>query len=359
MKNKKIPKKVKMVFFALLGAGIGSFLAVYFVLFSGIFPEIRDMWVTTAMTTMNHKWLATAFLSDETINEIMERNTVNDDGYQTNTNLVKIETTTEPTTKPQDIFEDITEATTEAPTEPIDPYIEEGYELLEEGLYKKEVKGDTWYGYIMLVTDPSRVHLTDTKNQHSVGQTVMQMVTQNDAIAGINGGGFQDGPNYDSNGGNPAGLLIIDGEVVNPLEDYGQKYSVIGFNEDNVFVMGKMTMQEALDNKIKYCVDFKPFLVVNGEKVIKEGTGGWGIAPRTALGQRSTGEVLFFCVDGRQVHSIGVDLVVLQDTLYDEGCVNVGMMDGGSSTVMIYNGEFVNKPSLGYERYINNCWIIK
>lgn len=345
-------RKLKLIFFALLGAGIGSLLAVYFVIFSGVFPEIRDMWVTTAMTTLNHKWLATAFLPDKTINEIMERNTVNDDNYKTDTNLVKVENTTSDFTEPNS-------KETESTTEPVDPYIEEGYELLEDGLYKKEVKGDTWYGYLMLVTDPSRVSLTDTVRQHSVGQTVMQMVQQNNAIAGINGGGFQDGVNYDSNGGNPAGLLIIDGEVVNPLEDYGQKYSVIGFNEDNVFVMGKMTMQEALDNKIKYCVDFRPFLIVNGEKVIKEGTGGWGIAPRTALGQRSTGEVLFFCVDGRQVHSIGVDLVVLQNTLYDEGCVNAGMMDGGSSTVMIYNGEFVNKPSLGYERYINNCWIIK
>ena len=64
-------------------------------------------------------------------------------------------------------------------------------------------------------------------------------------------------------------------------------------------------------------------------------------------------------VDGRQVgYSIGTDLLPLQETLLAEGCHNAAMMDGGSSTVMIYNKEFVNKPSLGFERYINNCWVV-
>ena len=48
----------------------------------------------------------------------------------------------------------------------------------------------------------------------------------------------------------------------------------------------------------------------------------------------------------------------LQETLLAEGCHNAAMMDGGSSTVMIYNDKFVNKPSLGFERYINNCWVV-
>jgi exopolysaccharide biosynthesis protein len=64
-------------------------------------------------------------------------------------------------------------------------------------------------------------------------------------------------------------------------------------------------------------------------------------------------------VDGRQVgYSIGTDLLPLQETLLAEGCHNAAMMDGGSSTVMIYNKEFVNRPSLGFERYINNCWVV-
>ena len=113
-------------------------------------------------------------------------------------------------------------------------------------------------------------------------------------------------------------------------------------------------------------------MIVNGEGMFKAGDGGWGIAPRTALGQRETGEVLFLAVDGRQVgYSIGCDLITLQEILLQEKCVNAAMMDGGSSTVMEYatydvrgncSVELLNSPNLGPtlkdQRYINNAWVI-
>ena len=218
--------------------------------------------------------------------------------------------------------------------------------------------GGTWKGKLMLISDPSRVTLAQTRYQFERGDLVKTMVQTHNARAGINAGGFVDGPNYDSNGGTPAGLLIVNNELIQ--SNGNMKHSVIGFNQDNVLVLGKMTKQEALDANLRDAVDFRPFLIVNGEKTIKEGTGGWGIAPRTAIGQRKTGEVLFLCIDGRQPgHSLGTDLDVLQNTLYDEGCINAAMLDGGSSTVMYYKDDYVNKPSLGHERYINNAWIIK
>ena len=179
------------------------------------------------------------------------------------------------------------------------------------------------------------------------------------AVAAINGGGFNDGANYDSNGGSPSGIIIEDGKLVNPsrpsANDY---YNIIGMTSKGIFTLQHGSSQWAMDNDIYSAVSFSPFLVVNGVGQIN-GSGGWGIAPRTALGQRATGEMLFLVIDGRQVGwSIGCDLDVLQNTLLDEGCVNAAMLDGGSSTVMIYRGEFVNRPALGFERYINNCWVV-
>ena len=70
--------------------------------------------------------------------------------------------------------------------------------------------------------------------------------------------------------------------------------------------------------------------------------------------------MIFLVIDGRQpTWSIGVDIKVVQDVLLQEGCSNAALLDGGSSTVMIYNQEFMNRPSLGYERWINNCWAVK
>ena len=240
-----------------------------------------------------------------------------------------------------------------------DSYIAEGYDCLESGLYLKAVSGLTWRGYVMLVTDPTRIRLRDTSMQYECGENVMTMVTNNGAVAGINGGGFVDGPNYDSNGGTPGGLLIEEGALVCPLTADDTVYNMIGINTSGALVLRHCTADWALSNGIVSAVSFAPFLVVNGEGMIKNGTGGWGIAPRTAIGQRQTGEMLLLVIDGRQADwSVGCDLDVLQDVMLSEGAVNAAMLDGGSSTAMVYAGEYVNRPSLGHERWINNCFVV-
>lgn len=346
-------------------------LSFYIIVLSGLVPKVQELWVTTAMTTMEHKWLATSFIPQSTIDDIMKRTYVDDSQYATDTSLVlsnllpnitNLENKVMLNIAMQDIYiPTLKEPYTITWNEPLDPYVtNEGYTQLEDEIYFKELNGLGYKGYILLVTNPARVSLTDTIHQYSQGQTVMQMVEQTNAILGVNAGGFVDGPNYNSNGGIPAGLLIVNNEVVSPKQiNNSTKYSVIGFNQDNILVLGKMTTQEAIEANIRDAVNFKPFLIVNGETVIKSGTGGWGIAPRTAIGQRASGEVLFICYDGRRPDCLGVDLKIVQDTLYDEGCINAALVDGGSSTVMVYNGAFLNRPSLGHERWINNAWIVK
>lgn len=241
-----------------------------------------------------------------------------------------------------------------------DSLLAEGYEKLEEGIYLKSVSGLTWRGYMMLVTEPTRVRVTDTSQQWVCGENVMTMVKNVGAIAGINGGGFKDGPNYDSNGGTPGGLIIEQGQLVCPtVPDDVTVYNMIGINADGVLVLRHCTAEWALSNRIVSAVSFAPFLVVNGEGLVKNGSGGWGIAPRTAIGQRASGEMLLLVIDGRQADwSIGCDLDVLQDVMLAEGAVNAAMLDGGSSTAMVYQGEYVNRPSLGHERWINNCFTV-
>lgn len=351
-KNDVLDKLIKLCF-SLASLCMAGFCSFYIVVLSGLFPEIQELWVTSAMTTLSHQWCATYFIDYETISDILERTYVDDSGYQTSTALVN--------TKNNDFGDNFSILGLKSYFFAKDKqYYAEGYEKLEDGIYTKEVSGATWHGYLMLVSDPSRVSITDTSKQFVLGETVVKMVENAGGVAGVNAGGFADGPNYDSRGEIPSGLLIKNSKVIYPLQDTGDSYNVIGLNTDNILVLGRMTMKQALANNIRDCITFNPYLIVNGETVIKSGNGGWGIAPRTALGQRQTGEIIFLVIDGRQVgYSIGVDLKVLQDTLYDEGCINAAMCDGGSSTVMVYDGKFINKPSLGYERYINNCWVVR
>ena len=353
-----IKKISKIIILSLIGLIITSILSFYLLICVGLSPKLQTIWVETAMTTYTHKWLATSFISEEKINEIMAKNQVNDEGYETDTS--RIITTEKEAEKA--VFEakniSLKDAVEKQRKIREQKYIDMNYEKLEKGIWLKEVSDTGWRGYIMLIEDPKRVKLADTPKQFSCGTTVKKMIELNNAVAGINGGGFQDGPNYDSNGGMPAGIIIKNGKLITTNLSENSTHNIIGFNSDGILILKKDTVKWAMKNDIQEAISFSPYLIVNGEGLVK-GTGGWGIAPRTAIGQLQTGEVLFLVIDGRQpLWSVGVDLKVLQDTLLAEGCYNAAMLDGGSSTVMVYNNEFVNKPSLGHERYINNAWIV-
>ncbi len=459
-------KKVFRVF-AWIGAGAAGLavlavLLFYLLIVAGLSPRLQTIWICSAMRTMSHKYLATAFFSDETIDRIMKENEVDDSGHDSELlsfalpsdseadlsehsvtigdaaadALKKITEQPEPETEPapaavvppepepiddgegagwiigkvlsslrtsetesgeetgpegsdgardeektdpedeepekypavDEILKQVPALNTAAAEAALgaakravsgDTYIAQGYERLDGGLYLKAVSGLTWRGYVMLVTDPTRVRLRDTSMQYECGENVMTMVTTAGAVAGINGGGFVDGPNYDSNGGTPGGLIIEEGNLVCPLTPDDSVYSMIGINRDGVLVLRHCTADWALSNGIVSAVSFAPFLVVNGEGMVKNGSGGWGIAPRTAIGQRQTGEMLLLVIDGRQADwSLGCDLDVLQDVMLAEGAVNAAMLDGGSSTAMVHNGAYINRPSLGHERWINNCFVV-
>ena len=58
-------------------------------------------------------------------------------------------------------------------------------------------------------------------------------------------------------------------------------------------------------------------------------------APRTAVGIRKDGSILFYTIDGRQLsYSAGVSLQGLAQRLLELGCVEAGALDGGGSTVI-------------------------
>ncbi len=352
-KTKRLWQTVSIILCTASVVLMGAMLSFYIVIAAGASPSLQNTWVCTAMTTMTHKYLATMFIPEEKINAIMDANRVDDSAHDSiilNFNKEETETETDAETNEAE----------STPAEPENPYINEGYTELEKGLYVKEVSGSTWRGYVMLVENPMRVKLVDSSKQYSCGEKVMTMVQNSGAIAGINGGGFQDGVNYDSNGGIPAGMLIENSELIYPyVSDNTTIYNMIGINKNGALVLRHCTTDWALKNDIVSAVSFWPFLVVNGEGMIKDGTGGWGIAPRTVIGQRESGEFLFLVIDGRQVDwSLGCDLDVLQEVMLAEGAYNAAMLDGGSSTAMVYKDTYINKPSLGHERWINNAFVV-
>ncbi len=99
-----------------------------------------------------------------------------------------------------------------------------------------------------------------------------------------------------------------------------------------------------------------------GNVLIKDGavtsSSGWdsslaGRNPRTALGIRADGTVLYYVIDGRQSESAGLTMSQLANELLAQGCVNAINFDGGGSSAMAvklpdnYTAQVVNSPSEG------------
>jgi exopolysaccharide biosynthesis protein len=112
-----------------------------------------------------------------------------------------------------------------------------------------------------------------------------------------------------------------------------------------MLIVGSHSISQLKKLGVKEAVSFGPPLVVNGKPTISRGDGGWGIAPRAAIGQREDGAVLFLVIDGRSLGSLGATLRDIQDIFIQYKAVNAVNLDGGSSATMYFNGKVINRPS--------------
>ena len=308
------------VFVALLGA--------LTIIFYGPSNTARDLLVVSLNETSAGKPIARMYFSQEKINEIIAKNTVRSSGTTTDVSLIKIPEKDNTTYKSNDI------------------------KIVK-------ISGSTYNGTMMVVKDPSLVYLgtLDSYGEDSVGLTLMDMIKRDNAVGGINAGGFLDNAGM-GNGGVPLGLVIKDGKVM-----YGDssdaKYEIVGIDNSNKLVLGTMTASEAIAGGIKDAMSFGPLLIVNGESVNVRGTGG-GLNPRTAIGQTADGTMLLLVIDGRQPTSLGATFRDIIEIMYEFGAVNAANLDGGSSTLMVYDNEILNSSASLYgPRQIPTAFLVR
>ncbi len=294
-------------------------------IYYGPFTNIRDMIVTTAMTTMTHQYFATWFLSDEKIDEILKNN------------------------RPEDVLAD-------QDLDDIQIAETKENENATDGIELVDVSSDTFKGYLLIIEDPSRVKLVTAPRLGVVGATTSQIVEAYDAIGGINAGGFQD--DALGTGGKASGLIIADSEIKST--DGSSAYSLVGLDQDNkMIVSNSMSYSKIKNLNLKSAVSFGPVIIINGQPTIRSGNGGWGIQPRTAIAQRKDGAILMLVIDGRQANSLGATLKNVQDILLQYDAYNAFNLDGGASSTMVYNSKLINKPSdIMGERYVPCAFII-
>lgn len=342
-KNKlKIWQKILITFFILGILGVVS-LAV---LLYGPYSGFRDWLITTAMTTMSHQYFATWFYDEETIAQVLDRNKVEETNEITDTSMTVV-------------------IDSEEKEEKIEYENEYERQILEKDPgnddYKIiEITGKGYSGYMAVIYDPSRIKTVYTKKIGKSGQYLTTMAKDNDALIAINGGGFED-PNFNSNGANPLGITFSNGKLITS-KSYNGQGGLIGFTEDDKLVLGKMNVAKAKELKIRDGVTFGPFLIINGKSSNVFGNGGWGTAPRTAIGQRKDGIVLFLVIDGRTLTRPGASMNDLIEIMERYGAYNAANLDGGTSSAMVVNNEIINDPidSTGAHktRYISTAFIL-
>ncbi len=315
-------KRRKKSVVKVIGIGMGILIFVVLFLLYGPWDLVRTTWITTAMTTKNHQYLATWLYRDETIEKVLEENQVVEGDVSSDPNLIDM--------------------TTSAPTTAYEKQILDREQ--PEDLFKVlSVRGKGYRGTLVVIYHPEKVQLATASTLGQKGETIDVVAKENNAHVAINASGFYD-PDTKGNGGIPHGTVIKNGQVVSTYPEAPVGGGFIGFTWDHKLVLGKMSVEEALELGYRDAIEFGPFLIVNGQPSFIKGNGGWGIAPRTAIGQRKDGIVLFLVIDGRTVSSIGADMLDLTKIMERYGAYNAANLDGGSSTELWIDGKIVNTP---------------
>jgi exopolysaccharide biosynthesis protein len=332
-KNKTVKKKVsyKLVILFLIFELIFTGCTAPYIVYYGPFQNLKRTIVGMANSTMNHKYIATLFLSKEKIDEILKQ-------------PVGVAPAT-----------DIENAG--------DIKIKASH---DQGIERYNIEGKKFNGYMLVIKDPSRVKVGYTKKLGIEGERTSQMAKDNNAVAAINGGGFTDkssgGKLWAGTGSIPTGIVMADGKIVAGQEysDSNDKVEAMGLTNKGVLVVGSHSLKELIKMGVTEIISFGPTLIINGKSQI-QGDGGQGANPRTAIGQRANGDILMLVIDGRKILTKpGATLREVQELMLQYGAVNAVNLDGGSSSTMYYNDEIVNDPCdpLG-ERSIASCLYVR
>ena len=144
----------KVIFFIIFEIIFCSIFGIYLV-FYGPFTNIKEAFVTSAMTTMNHKYLASIFLNNKEIEKIMAKNQMGALKEKENENDIRVNKK------------------------------DNEMELID-------INTNKFQGYLLKVDNPSRVKVGTSENLGEGGMPLSKIAEKYGASGGINAGGFSD-----------------------------------------------------------------------------------------------------------------------------------------------------------------------
>ena len=373
--------------------------------------KYREIWISTAWSTMRHQGLATYYFPDAVVKEITERE---EKGRASQVGENTLETFERPADDTEWMEPDPEVSETDWSMEP-DPEVVEmpadqkafytlfyeldvdsaeayfaehpaalanGYEhvMINESSLKSngtsirtklgekvlaidtknkililEVDCDGSRGVLAIGKLASRLHLFPAANVPIIGETAGSIAKRNGGVLAMTGSSFDD-PDGKGNGGLVCGYAMCNGKEYKG-EPFKWGYKRLELREDNWFYINDTF--KSVGKGTTDAMEFSPALVINGKK---QDPSYWTSQnPRACIGQSERGEILMLTVEGRRVSSPGCSLTVCTDRLLQHDCLTAMNCDGGTTAIMWYRGEPIMRCSnsaIPQGRYLPNAWVI-
>ena len=337
----RIIRRFFLVLFTVIIMAVSSLVMVLNLVFNGPSPTARNQLTMTLIEASATKWVPALFIGEDGVAEIRAGVDVKLEDDVTDVNAVIINRGG--LTGNADEWADY-----------------------PDGIRIESVDGDTYNAKVMIVRDPSQVYLgISTHEGFSTsipGKRLTAAMEDEGAIAGINGGAFNDDGTSGSYVGTlPAGLVYSEGECVWTSGKPSETSGFAGFTKDNILVVhtDNISQAQAEELNIRDGCCFGPVLIMNGEINMEAYNNVSGLNPRTGIGQRADGAVIFVCIDGRQPSSMGGEYKDVIDIMVEYGAINACNMDGGSSTVMMYRDTYGLYGEAGQVQIMNSYSLLQ
>ena len=231
-------------------------------------------------------------------------------------------------------------------TSPVEENQNDEWANSPDGIHIETYEGETFTAHIMVIRNPANVYLatsTDEFSTETPGISMDAAMDKENAIAAINASYFwDDGSGSLAVGSLPCGLVLSHNTVVwDKFHDLVPEKGFVGFNEENILIVSDtMTAEEAGELGIRDGCAGGPILMINGKPVEDIYNGNSGYNPRTAIGQRADGAVLFVCADGRNSESLGATYGDVIRIMEEYEAVNACILRGDSASNMLYRDVY-------------------
>ena len=331
-------RRTLLLLFTIVALVLGGLVMVLDLCFNGPSMEARNLITMALLEASATKWVPALFIGEEAVAQIREA-------------------------KGQELPNDVANVDAIVINKDSMLIVTDEWKDHPDGIRIERYQGDTFNAHIMIIRDPSRVYCatsTDKFTLNTLGTRITDQIETEGAVAGINAGAFNDdGTGKATNGSLPQGLVYSEGECLWTNGVPNEK-AYAGFTKDNVLVVAKdMTKAKAEELGIRDMCGFGPVLIMDGEINEAAYNSPSGLNPRTAIGQRKDGAVIFVCIDGRQTGSLGGTYADIIDIMVEYGAYNACNMDGGSSAVMLYRDTLGLYGEAGKVQMINSYSLLQ